>query len=731
MKKLIYLMASSVLLAACDQKEEPINPSVSEGTEVDFLVGSVQSRTTYSEADWEDDNATSQEIFWGNYLDQIGTDQIRVFCPEAADGRQIATYNVNAAAGGSSVAESVQKTADYGVQWGAEGTPHTFYSFYPAEKCGSTIDNGKITATVTAGQAPVNYKVIRGTNTVTKDAVQWLGNNPGTATATDVTTVYGQPDMSAAVMAAKTTVSVTEYGKPVSLNFNVLADVLDLTINGPKTKNTLNGTGKPARDYIRIQSVTITSTKDISGSFTLDLSDYSTNGTNPSGYVATVTNGNKSILLQTAQVTDGGTYYPTLRVRSNENATVDKLRLRAFLLPGQIQNLDELTVTIGTDVGDYEMTLGSQNMVSGQIHRVKFPVFYTHGNPFDFGSWMAQLDPNIYVSELSYPGAWNAYSSNYQSLSITEQYTAGVRAFQLNVTSNTRDYTSLIGGNRYYANPYITDQPDISLSEALTDIAGFMTNHTNEFIFIIISRKDRSNSVAADDTPVAWYNKVTAVLKGLTQVYNKGVNKETTIEDVKGHLVVILDYDGATNETSPALILPWQNVFATSATASITPIYWGTTTNEAMQMCITQADNVGSFGNPQASQATREAAINDFVKKSLEMYQKGEHDCLFQLGIGGYLNGNKNNATSAKQLANIFNPYVNSILANPNRQACPMGIVLMNFAGDASANGVEIISTIVNNNRSFTLAKKGGNTPTAVQDKTNSSFKPGSGNAVK
>lgn len=749
MKKTSIYIAAGLLMTSCSEKEfEPVNPSDKEGSEVTFLIGNStpESRTMYAQDGWESDNATSQTIFWGDYLQSgdytniKGNDQIRVFCNEAVSGRQIAAYEVSPAAGGSNVAESVSKTGAYGVQWGDANTPHNFYAFYPATHCEASFAGGSpgiITAQVETGQSPCTYKVVRNGNTLFtgSHALADLGINQGSTATGDITTIYGQPDMSAAVMAAKTVVSAADYGKPVALNFSVLADVLDLTINGPVTPNNLAGDNTNTnqstwkrQETIHIKNVIIeSSTNPIAGNFTLDLTNY--DAKNMTGYTVRVINGSNSIQLSTAQtnITEASSEvnYPILHIRSENNKEVDKLRLRAFLLPGQITNLQDLTVTVQTDCGDYTQKLGSQSVVKGSIHRVKFPFFQQAGFSFNFYEWMKQLDDQVYISEISYPGAWNCYSSNYQSLSVADQYAAGVRAFQINLSTEQNFIVS-------HPEPFVTDQRSTTFTTVLNNMGSYMSGHQDEFIILNISRKAYDGTAFINDQPAAWYNKVLNVVNSNENVYKGPVTPETTIADVKGKIVVILDYDGDTSSAINGFILPWNDAFAKAPTASITDLYWGTKGNTAqgMKMCISEADNVGTASGCQATVETRQAAIRDFISKSLAQYSTGAHNTLFQLGIGGYANGNKNNLTSARGIANTFNPFVNALLADPNRQACPMGFVLMNFAGDSNYNGSDIITTIINNNRAFTLQKKGV-ARQSVKNKTNSNFGAGNTDAVE
>ena len=63
---------------------------------------------------------------------------------------------------------------------------------------------------------------------------------------------------------------------------------------------------------------------------------------------------------------------------------------------------------------------------------------------FDFAHWIGQLDPNIYISELSIPGTWHSSNSNNQgSASLADQYNAGIRAFEVYTLGGTIPYTDV------------------------------------------------------------------------------------------------------------------------------------------------------------------------------------------------------------------------------------------------------------------------------------------------
>lgn len=489
--KWVIALAPLIFMGCSDSIESIIVP-LKSGDDVQFAVaknlGTPQTRTMY-EDQW--DEKTIQAIYWGNYMSGKN-DTVSIYCPDTERG--FAKYHVNPLSN-SSVAETIVKTGNIGVQWGAQNTAHTFYAFYPANRASESLqgDNKSvIRATLKTGQSPILYKQKANGDDISKLAViesfkSYIDsqiNSSGGVAETTPRTIYGMPDMEAAVMVARKTMAAEEFGNPVPLQFNVLADVLDITINGPITPNTLNGNdlpeGQREAKFIRIQAVTVevvdlttggeAAAADpskyeidvdypISGTFDLDMSAEAQNA----GNMVTNVQGDPVIQLQTSQTdAQGGVYYPTLFVRSDNHTNVDKLRLRTFLIPGQItgQTLNRLRIHVQTDCGDYYKMLKNDDsgFVSGQIYPVKLNYFQMAGQTFDLKKWIGQLDPDIYISELSIPGAWHAANTNYQGAhTMKELYNAGVRAFEVHTLNGTipQEYNNLgTGFNKETAEYY-------------------------------------------------------------------------------------------------------------------------------------------------------------------------------------------------------------------------------------------------------------------------------------
>jgi len=464
------ILSSAVLITGCkDDTLLPDRPLIGyeEGDVVFTVANEPNTRTMYQD-NW--DETEPQQIFWGNYLTDVA-DNIKVYC-KAAVQQQICTYQVNPQGVKSHIAESITKITPKSMQWGNQNETHNFYAFYPADLAGDAFLNGSdntISAEIEINQSPVKFTGVYGSgaNQTTLEGLQAITDH-STASEANSTVVYGLPNMRSAIMVAQKEMTPQEYGNPVPLQFNVLADVLDLTINGPVTPNTLGGNGN-SRAFIEIYSVTITGPENsvLSGTFNINMAD------------GTVSNavGENEIYIPTSNTNNN----VRLHVRSDKDMTgipsegqIDHFRLRAFLVPGQITDMSNLTITVSTDCGEYQQKLDAATMVTGHIHPIKLKYFKEPGIEFDFTKWLSQLNDDIFLSELSIPGSWHTANSAYQGSAagdLKAQYDAGIRAFEVHTKNGTelKDYDDMTKdfnrSNIQYTEPYssygaITTTPD-------------------------------------------------------------------------------------------------------------------------------------------------------------------------------------------------------------------------------------------------------------------------------
>ena len=113
-------------------------------------------------------------------------------------------------------------------------------------------------------------------------------------------------------------------------------------------------------------------------------------------------------------------------------------------------------------------------------------------------------------------------------------------------------------------------------------------------------------------------------------------------------------------------------------------------------------------------------AIDDIIKKSVEIYDASSHNAWFQLGIGGSLDGD-----NPAGVSNVLNEYVRGVIEEKiATDPSPVGLVLMNHATDASGNPIQLVKDIIEMNGKFYLKRAGGDVITGDGDGTNQGTTP-------
>lgn len=544
MKQFKFITAGAMfalLLAGCtddDLVKESVVPPVS-GDEIEFGAApggftdvDPTTRTIYDvPAGSTFDNYTLLHIKW-----QYDIDQVRVYCPEGAEGFKTADYTVKEATDASSGTSTgfLVKNGETGVRWGDTGVPHNFYAFYSLGKIDKGLQTGTtVEATIPTGQEGGKLK------TYNND-----GNEDPNGTFKIIT-----PDMSFCMMAGKGTWK-PEDDKNVALTFSPIVTVLDVLINGPEDV-----------EFMNIVSVSVRSKsgKNIVGTFSYNLADntYNFDATDKSETAASIAT------VQT--IIDNN----PVSLKKNE-----QLNVKFFLLPREISNGD-LVVSVLTEGGVvYSKTIsrtstttgGDGILDAGLITRIKTPKLGGQ----EANNWMSQIPDNVLFSQLSLPGTKNSFAYNvdnsfnpnsgisrfYQALpplginasaENSTQFDEGVRVFDvhLNLTSDNRYATPVVYAGGANVNPTIT--LDAVLSTLNTKIHPESKPVTECAVVFLNFVNDRTSSVST------WLSAVMNALDDWDQ-RNSGVlttfDANTTMLDMRGRIAVIFNLENSNN-------LPW------------------------------------------------------------------------------------------------------------------------------------------------------------------------------
>lgn len=533
---ILLSLAAVAIAASCKEELNPDKPiNANPGDEVVFgaaLPG--KTKTVYGE-----ETSSGFPIYW------VNGDKVRVASPQCLSGRNSAEYAVAVESTTQYYATSLTKTGDAGVQWG-EAEKADFYSIYPSSAS---------TALEVSGEGVV-------TTTLHVDATQFASTSTKNNGTSDY--FYAQPaEMGNVVMYAKTVDAPS--GEPVALRYTPFSTVLEFEINAPS---------EPVADKqkeITIQSLTLTAPTGttIAGDFGFTFPA----GKNTTPSIEAATGGSNTITMHFLH----NNQYTT--VLSTKKTT---LKAKMCLMPIS-GNLAGWKIEVNTSAGTFSKTLTETDkegkktdLIAGQVHKIKLPTLSYSSQEWKYylNNWITSLPDytNIYLSEISLPGAWYAGSTeSYQKTNdIATLWENGVRAFAVE--------TKTVTGGRYDAIPsgvvlsgsgsnsasYLTyDSGTNSLNSTSGSKGRVYYNGTNistiiqsvaqqvrsdEFGVLVLSYADGGASGRRYVDYGAWlqllydaYNGLGATVK--EKIYQGQVTANTTVNDVLGKLILKINVD--------------------------------------------------------------------------------------------------------------------------------------------------------------------------------------------
>lgn len=734
MKKYGYYLcaAAAIALIGCKDDvvvEETVVPAQT-GDEITFgsSLTDVGTRTIYDNKPTTDENGTYYKVSW-----ETG-DQITIYCPEAAQTKMV-SYNVTPDSNEANHSSAVTKAnpEEVGLQWGSTDLHH-FYAFYPASAVAGERD-GKIEGEIPTEQDPVSWDssernekggiIYRGIAN-TDYAFMWA---------------YGEHRKS-------------EPGD-VALTFHPWVTILDIVINGPTS-------GEVKMSSVQVRSL---NNDILNGKFLCDMSGVEKDPNAAPTYEGVVniasTRNQVSIELYDKDLNGGKGDFITLKPN-------DQIIVRAYLLPKAYDTSDPdadqqkiqirvapFNSSVLTRTLDAEGGTVTGGIEAHKVNTVILPPVSSHGTNY----WMSSLDPNIYVTELSLPGSKMSYQTTangadvaYQNLSITDQFKNGVRAFQIQTASTSNGNSAaqqtlyMTVAERKTTTPFKDIVAEIAdeLESAETELA--KTNNTsNEYAFILLTcatnECDSYGGWGGTSGTQAWMEAIETDLKAMAnepdkyRIYTDEITPETTIKDVKGKIIIKVNYNDdsmgdhlASSNDIPAMFAQWGTVndvedsdFDETAAYAINALRWGTSNSNAvatMKWFYHEATRIGDGVYANESYDDKLGNMKDMWNKSVTYYQNNnKHDMWFLNDIGGAykdrwsLLSPTETQESVGELTSMINPEAVTFLQTRVDDAT-LGIVLINQIDPNDTYTGNLVQTIINNNFNFQLRTGGSSTTT-------------------
>ena len=519
---LIASFAALFLASSCSDVMEPDEiVKANPGDEVVFGAALPATKTVYG-----DETKTGFPIYW------VNGDKVRVASPQCMSGRNSAEYEVAVESATQNYATSMTKTAETGVQWGDAATAD-FYSIYPASASTKLEVSGE-----------------RVTTTLHVDATQFA------STTDNGTSYYARPaEMGNVVMYAKTA-DVTS-GSTVELHYTPFSTVLEFEINAS------NESVAGKQTEITIQSLTLTAPTGttIAGNFNFNFDGPS---------IAPDSTGASNAI--TMHFLDNNQYTTVL------STTKTTLKAKMCLMPvSGVESISGWTIAVNTSAGTFSKTIKDSDLTGkntalapGKVHKIKLPTLNYASQEwiYNTANWITSLPDytNIYLSEISLPGAWYAGSTEgvsdgtgYQATSsITDLWNAGVRAFAVecrswtergglfvDITNRAPTRIALSGTGTEEEGAYTrpTWGSSTYISSIISSVAGAIKS--DEYGVLVLSYADGGSGGHRALDYQYFINGIAKEIteSGATNIYSGTIDKNTTVNDVLGKLIIKVNVD--------------------------------------------------------------------------------------------------------------------------------------------------------------------------------------------
>lgn len=452
--KFIYtLLAATLFVTACSD-EELINEGrvpVADGSEIifggraGFESSAPEGRTVYTGDVYNVGTKKFERINW------VDGDNVEIYCKEASNGPS-AHYSIN------NIKNENITTGNYGylermgessLQWNGDVT-HNFYAMYPSASMfpvGSTVAQG-IFLSESGGNIIVN-----GTVPTSQPAQDFEDVKEDDGTNVHVV----KPDMKYAYMVAKSSVkrSDLDENEGVGLSFVPIVTALEIEMIVPAGANA-NQKIHP----VQIGEIKITG-NGIAGNFTANLSSSWVNGY---PVCTNAENGENSIIIST--------WNDHKPIEVNEG---EKVRFTVFLRPGA--DYSNLQIGFSPQGSGYlNKTLQGKTIPKNLKTRVKnlyLPATFDAPVQVDASRWMDQIADKELLKALSIPGTGGSFTASYngdnaswykqQTLNFEEQWTLGIRAFEI-VSNRPSSTTESLGSQAVKCNGAAVDENTTVLS---------------------------------------------------------------------------------------------------------------------------------------------------------------------------------------------------------------------------------------------------------------------------
>ena len=312
----------------------------------------------------------------------------------------------------------------------------------------------------------------------------------------------------------------------------------------------------------------------------------------------------------------------------------------------------------------------------------------------DYQNWMAGLDDNAFICQLSIPGAHNACTSSFsgtsslaalvagkvQTKSVQDMLPLGVRAFDLRPAVKDGTLTNCHG-------ILVTS---FSFNTIMQQLCNYLDAHPSEFC-VIVSRHE----IEADDGDSSFGSKLQASLASFKD-HLVDFRPNLTVGEARGKILFI------SRDAYDEPMYGGRTVDLRDNRSDISEMLGGHCYGPGSYKCSWWSQGYYSYSDVNL----KKKAILDMLEMSYKL--AGTYTYIWvNNGLAGYNGEGTNSACQAN--AKTCNPYLQSLLASGNYNG-PVGLVFMDYICDGDNSGyygLSLTKELVNHNFRYTMSKQG------------------------
>lgn len=303
--------------------------------------------------------------------------------------------------------------------------------------------------------------------------------------------------------------------------------------------------------------------------------------------------------------------------------------------------------------------------------------------------WMQRLPDNAYLDQLSIPGTHDSATGNgttldsfaqTQELTVSEQFGAGIRAFDLRPSVDGNDL-------KIYHGVVATK---LSFSEAMGELCRLLDENPSEFVVVIMRHEDDHESAEEK----ALWNGLMAQYLASSDLSDRLVkfNRNLTVGDMRGK-ILLLSRDRYADKPLGGFINNWTHSpeFAEQSKATIT----GESSRYTSKLCVQD------FYETNNAMDTKLASLTALLNHSVNITTSAGRQWVIN-HTSGYSASLFATADAYRKNAASTNPAVIDYLADESH-AGPTGLIMMDFAGVDKSGlyevaGLRLINSVIDNN---------------------------------